>query len=179
MSNTNKVQPKEKLDSSRLSDPAASKPRIIPNNINLNWSLKPIVYWMNLLGVPPQTNTGSTVLFKNIIRITVFTLVVIIQFWLLIDTFLNSITLSKSLVHGVSTSALSWNFIIHNFNQAVYTCVGHTVLLLITRSNSWLDVIESFKQLDKHLTPLDIYPQCRRISIYIIIYNVISVCFYL
>lgn len=173
MSNTSKVQPVAKLRNS-----ASNKPRVISNIINLNWSLKPMVRWMNLVGVAPfeAGDTGKSCSLKYIVRVIMFMSVVAIHFCLVIHTFLNARILSTFYVHGVSITTLAWNYIIDNLNLTSYTVVGHVVLFLVTRS--WLDVIDSFKELDKHLAPVvDIYPKCRRVSIYLIIYVIISVSF--
>ena len=83
---------------------------------NYTWSLEPIVKVIGLMGISSPIIDGHFSCFTHFKRAFSFLLVASIQSSLLIHIFLNATNVSNSYIEGISTTALSWNFIIDNLN---------------------------------------------------------------
>ncbi len=142
------------------------------------WSLEPIARWMCLIGIPLPIDGLGCCCLGRFYTTFCFLLAVLVQLWLVIHTIQNAKYVANSYITGISTSTLTWNFIIDNVNLAFYTIGGHSFLLMITQSKVWMDIVNSFKLLDENLpTSSDIYPQSRRVGGKAIIFIVASVTF--
>ena len=165
-----KVQP---IQSPKLE----SQDEIRQSNISFYWSLEPITRLMCLMGVP--LSIDGSICRKNCCRLNrnfCFSLVLFIHSSQMIHMFLNAKSIANSYITGTSSSALSWNFIIESVIVALYAVGGHLSLLLLTRSVTWIDLINSFKRLEENL-PFsdDIYPACRQLATKTLIYIISSV----
>ena len=134
---------------------------------SFHWSLKPITKWMCILGIPLSVKDSSCC---RVNRIFCFTLVFFIHSSQIIH-----MLLASSYKTGTSSTALSWNFIIESAITAVYTVGGHISLLLITRSETWMDLVHSFKLLEENLPSSDLYLTCRKLAAKTLIYIISSV----
>ena len=142
---------------------------------NFIWSLEPIVKIMGLTGISSPIIDGHFSWFTHFKRAFSFLLVASIQSSLVIHIFLNARNVSNSYIAGISTTALSWNFIIDNLNVAFYTMGGNYFLLMLTRPKTWIKLVKSFKQLEMNLPAPEIYPECRKVGVKSIVYITISV----
>ena len=145
-------------------------------SMNFNWSIQPLARWMCFLGVPPPTNGYNC--FFIFYRPFCFLLVVLIQSSLVIHIFFNAKSVSREQINGISTTALSWNFIIDNTNFALYAIAGHCFLLQLTRPKTWANLINSLELLEKNFLLCDIYPKCRQLTINATAYIIASVCLF-
>lgn len=172
-----KVRPIEKSNSISCSS-ADSNPSTETKNLSKNfiWSLKPLTRFMYLIGVPlPLTDDKSSRPWRKLLTAVFFVVVVLIHLWLVVHVSLHARDISVSYASRVSSSATSWNFIIDNLNWAMYIVGGHSFLLFLTKPEIWKDLSDSFKSLEGNLAKLDIYPQCRRVTVHLLTYNVVSV----
>jgi hypothetical protein len=141
-----------------------------------HWSLEPMTKWMCLMGIPISINRSSCQLSCcRFNRIFCFLVVFFIHSSQIIHMLLNAKSIANSYITGTSSRALSWNFIIESVIVAVYAIGGHISLLLVTRSETWMDLVHSFKLLEENLTSSDVYSACRKLAIKTIIYIISSV----
>jgi hypothetical protein len=142
------------------------------------WSLEPLTRWMWLLGIPiPQSLEGSDCrLPSHLYRIFCFSIVLLIQSSQLIHIFYYAEDVSIAYMSGLATSALNSVFIIENFCLAVYVVGSHICFLLLTRSKTWLDLINSFALLEESILCSDkLFISCRKLAVKLIIYLIFSV----
>lgn len=155
-----------------------STPDHLNNSINFFWSFKLLTRWMYLIGIPPPAVTESVSCQLNrYFRIVIFFLVLLLHSCILMDGAFNTKSITQSYVSGISTTALFWNLIIDGLNLGMYVVGGHSVLLLLTRPQTWRDLTSSFQLLDEDLPTIGIYLQSRRLTIYAIVYIPFSVFF--
>ena len=147
---------------------------------NFLWSLKPVTKLMGLLGIPIPSSMeiSSCRLTCHLYRIFCFFTVMLIQSIQVIHIIYNVKDVSMGYLNGLSSSALSWNFIIENINLALYSVGSHICLLLLTRSKTWTDLMDSFKLLDENLLNNNLFASYRKLSIKVIIYTIFPVCIF-
>jgi hypothetical protein len=142
------------------------------------WSLEPLTNWMWLLGIPiPQSLEGYDCrLPSHLYRIFCFSIILLIQSSQLIHIFYYAEDVSMAYMSGLATSALNSVFIIENLCLAVYIVGSHICFLLLTRSKTWLDLINSFSLLEESMPCLDkLFISCRKLAVKFIIYLIFSV----
>lgn len=145
-------------------------------DINLSWSLEHLNKLLSLIGCSlPAISVGPKSHSSRVLQCFCFLLNASFQTWLVVHILVNSKFVSSSYIAEVSTSVVSWNFIIDNVNLAVYAIGGHGFLLFLTRPSVWLSIKDSFKLLEKKSTTIDVYPKCRRFTIYALIYITLAV----
>jgi hypothetical protein len=148
---------------------------------NFLWSLEPVTKLMGLLGIPIPSSmeVSSCRLTGHLYRIFCFLTVMLIQSIQVIHIIYNVKDVSMGYLNGLSSSALSWNFIIENINLALYSVGSHICLLLLTRLKTWTDIIDSFKLLDENLLNNNVFAYShRKLSIKILIYFIFPVCIF-
>ena len=148
---------------------------------NFLWSLEPVTKLMGLLGIPIPSSmeVSSCRLTCHLYCIFCFLTVMLIQSIQVIHIIYNVKDVSMGYLNGLSSSALSWNFIIENINLALYSVGSHICLLLLTRSKTWTDIIDSFKLLDENLPNNNLFAYShRKLSIKILIYIIFPVCIF-
>ncbi len=143
---------------------------------SFHWSLEPMTKWMCLMGIPISIDGSSCQLScSRLNRAFCFLVVLFIHSSQTIHMLFNAESIANSYITGTSSTALSWNFCIESLIIAVYAIGGHISLLLVTRSETWMDLVHSFKLLEENLPSSDIYPACRKLANKTIIYAISSV----
>nr|CAH0103138.1 unnamed protein product [Daphnia galeata] len=146
---------------------------------SFDWSLEPITKCMRLLGIPipPSKDFSSCRLTYYLYRTFCFLSVSFVQLSMVIQVFSNARSIANSYTDGNSTITFSWNFIIDNLNLALYTIGSLICFLLLTRPQTWMDLILSFKLLEENGYSSEIYPACRQIAIKAIAYSItVMIC---
>ena len=141
---------------------------------SFDWSLEPITKCMRLLGIPiPSSKDFSSCrLTYHLYRTFCFLSVSFVQLSMVIQVFSNARSIANSYTDGNSTITFSWNFITDNLNLALYTIGSLICFLLLTRPQTWMDLILSFKLLEENGYSSKIYPACRQIAIKAIGYTI-------
>ncbi|XP_046450215.1 putative gustatory receptor 2a [Daphnia pulex] len=141
------------------------------------WSLEPLTRWMWVLGIPipPSLEDSNCRLPSHLYRIFCFSIVLLIQSSQLIHIFYHAEDVSMAYMSGLATSALNSVFIIENFCLAVYIVGSHVCFLLLTRSKTWSDLINSFALLEESISCSDkLFISCRKLAVKLIIYLIFS-----
>jgi hypothetical protein len=148
---------------------------------NVLHSLEPVTKLMGLLGIPipASMEVSSCRLTCHLYSTFCFLTVMSIQSIQVINIIYNAKDVSMVYcLSGLSSSALSWNLIIESLNLALYAVGSQICLLLLTRSKTWTDLINSFKLLEENLPSNNIFASCRKFTIKVIIYIFFPVCIF-
>lgn len=144
---------------------------------SLYWSLKPLIPWMSVIGLPlPPLKSRPPKWTYYIVRTFGQLVVSTIHVWLAIHVILYATHVSEAYTNGISTAVLSCLFISDGCNFGLYTIAGYGFLNYITRPTSWPKIANCSKKLDDNLAFYHIYPKCRRTLIRLMLYIALSVC---
>ena len=137
--------------------------------------LEPFLFWMKLIGLSPShfVDSRSAALIHRWIS---FVLVVAVQSCLVGHIFFNAENVASSYSEDNPSKALSWNFLIDALNFAVTTVGSYGALLLLTRSDVWEPLINSFNLFIIPSCP-ETRKKCRKLSIIAVTGIVVVVSF--
>ena len=138
-------------------------------------NLKPLIKWMNLIGIPPPPTDGIPRWPYYLFRIFAVSVFVVVDVWLVVHIFLNASSVSGAYSIGASSTALAWNFIVDGCNFSLYEIIGYGFLITLTRPETWRNLIMSTNELDNNWPLPQIYTQCRTSLINLMIFLGLSV----
>lgn len=153
--------------------------KVRPSCKNVQWALRPLIGWMRWHGLSPQPVSAplecKTRWISRSSRLVFFSTVLCLQMWLCVNISLNANSVAMAYTNGYSTGAVAWNFTIDAFNFSFYVVFNYGVLLYLTRSKPWNNIVECFKRLEDNFTSEDIYLKCRKFSINLSVYVIVMV----
>lgn len=111
------------------------------------WSFRPILFWMNLLGIPLTLSSGGLVKFSFIF---VYSILLFGK-----ETGINIFSVTKLFLEGdslfssnVASSTVKWNIYINQLNHTITTFGTHFALMFFALVQ-WQNLVEVLEYLEK------------------------------
>ena len=110
------------------------------------WSCRPILFWINLIGVPLTLSCSGLVEFSFIFvySILLFSKETVLTIFSVTKLFLEGDTVFPS---NIASSTVKWNILINQLNDSVTTFGTHFALLSYALVK-WKDLVEALEYLE-------------------------------